>query len=479
MNDTAPKQKRKLLLPAVLGIVALLIIGFMVSRAGLDKALVRQRLDSSIVAMKERAKLQGRDIDIRYGDIEMAGGLMDRHVIVRNPVFTVKPLERAPLAPDALRKKTDTLMISTAQMVLYPKSTDLSSALISLPDPLNFATEEEPEKSLMKLQASTPLEVLVNQRTVDGVPRLQLSHQLPAKLDFTYLHVNEVQGTEDATPELTPVYETLNVAVAPGSSIATDMTQDGSSLGTVDVDIKQITLTPAKAPEGVITIAGIENRWNNVLTAENMSRITTTAKVGPITAPEGLMPNAPYAFSYDLAVEGPAVKAQAAANPEGETRNSTLVLKELTLSSKESTLTAQADFMATPSDIMPVGTAAIKLTNVNKALDSLRANQVLKPEMEQFLLPVLERVAGAPLASLTDLDIAVQRERGGAFMIGKTTFEELFAVVLKEMMARKTGGAMSGALTPVPQQRGLTPQLPAADKPRSAPIVVPDNGVRG
>ena len=93
---------------------------------------------------------------------------------------------------------------------------------------------------------------------------------------------------------------------------------------------------------------------------------------------------------------------------------------------------------------------------------------------------------------MKDLDIAIKRERGGAFQIGKTTFEELFATILKQAMQSKSGGAViipsskevppaptvPNTVAPAPQSK-LVPQLPPADKPRLSPIEVRDSGVRG
>ena len=53
-----------------------------------------------------------------------------------------------------------------------------------------------------------------------------------------------------------------------------------------------------------------------------------------------------------------------------------------------------------------------------------------------MVVPILELATGQKIADVTDAVIDVKRVRGGAFSIGKTTFEELFATFLKAAMTK-------------------------------------------
>ena len=93
-ETTAPinvlaKKKRKLVLPIAAVIVALSVGGFLASRAGLDKALVKQKLDEAIAQVKEQGRAKGRDITITYGEIDVVGSFASKHVVVHDPVITV------------------------------------------------------------------------------------------------------------------------------------------------------------------------------------------------------------------------------------------------------------------------------------------------------------------------------------------------------------------------------------------------------
>lgn len=483
MTELITPKKRSYLLPVALGIVALLMVGFVASRAGLDKALVKQKLDAAIASIKKKGREDGRDIEIKYGDLEVSGSFIDKHVIVHQPVFIIKPLEHKPLKPGA-EEASDSLVVTSDEMVIYPKSVDLSSATFSLPKPINFATENAPEKSLLLIQSNTPLEVTITQKNIAGAAHTLTSHTLPGTIDFTYLREQKAVGVEDATPTITPVYDMLTMRTTAGSVIETDLANDDSGHGSSDISIGQITLTPKSAPEGVVTIEGIKGHWINALNDKKNGMMQATANVGPITAPPSLLPYAPIAFELDFYSSEATSKA---AQADAEAEDSSIVLKKLELTTKDATLSAAANFTANASDTLPVGTASVKLSNMHYVLSELRKNSVLTPEKEEKIVPILEKIAGASLASLADLDIVIKRERGGAFMIGKTTFEELFAMVLKQAMQGKNPSGANAAQPAIPvpdaaiapQSRALVPQLPPADKPKLAPIAIPDNGVRG
>ncbi len=486
MTETTAK-KRKFLLPAILAVVALLVVGFLASRAGLDKAIVKQRLDEVIATLKERSRASGTDIEITYKDIEVTGNFIDKKVVVHEPMFRMRPLVKSTNpAPNHM----DSIVVTSPELIIIPKSVDLSSATYSLPKAINLADEATPDKSLLKVEPSTPLEVTLSETIKNNVTYMNTSHVPPASLKLTYLKVEQAEGVEDQAPTVNPVYRVLTVNVGAGSKAESSFATDNSGLGTADVNYKQITLVPEEQPEGVITVAGIDSHWSNVLNDKGFNVISAKSTVGPITADASILPHSPVAMDIDFSFEGPMNQAgvTAAQEPTGEARDTLIQLKKLELSFKDAGLSASGNFTATPSDILPVGSAALKVTNLPLILDTLRKNQVVTANNEAWLLPVIEKITGAPVASLTDVDVPITRERGGAFIVGKSTFEELFALMLKSAMAgsptpmqlNSDGAPVPKIETPVaPQSRNLVPQLPPANKARLAPIEIPDNSVRG
>lgn len=471
-------KKRKLLPFAILGIITVLAAGFFVSRAGLDKALVKQHVDAVIASIKEQGRDQGRDIDIRYKEITIAGGFLDKHVVLLEPSISIKPLEREPLGPDG-KRKMDSLVITTEYLLIDPKAVDLSSVTYSLPKPINFAPEDAPEKSLLKIEPSTPIAATMTKKKQGETSFTEIKSTLPQTIDITYLREQKAEGVEDATPTITPVYSSLGVQVAPDSTIYSHMADDDSGFGSIVLAIGNVTLTPKETPEGIISIAGVKLRWSNEITPEQRRMLAAKADIGPITAAQEILPYAPVALALDLEVDAPSAKENASAEAQ---KDASLKLKTFSITTKEAALTGEADFTSTAGDMLPTGTAKLQLTNFQYVLNELRKNGVFKATQEQTFLPMIEKISGKPVAEIQEFSVPISRQKGGAFMIGNASFEELFALLLQQAARPNTSNA-----EPVPHdgeeeikpQSGLVPQLPPVNRERSAPLPVPDQSVRG
>ena len=471
-TSSTTAKKRRFAKRLTIGVFAVVAFLFVLTQVGLDKALVKSKVDHYIEVMKQRGHEQNRDIEITYSDIEVVGGFTSRHAIIHDPKMVIRPLKPEPVQPGK-DPKADNLVVTTPSVMLYPKSRDLSSLRVSLPEAINVAAEDAPEKSLLKIASSSPLDVTVAQSTERGVAYTSVGYTAPSSIDFTYLREKQAEGVEDATPNLVPVYDTMHVTFAPDSTIATKIANDDSNLGKADVNFKTITLAPQSAPTGVITIAGIETHWSSTLNDKNVSVVEQQVNIGPMTGAADVLPYAPIQLVVDATLEGMNAHAGAAAE------NPTITLKKLMLSTKDSTLTATANFTTNPADVMPVGSAHLNLTNIPFIRSELHKHEVLTPENEAWLADMMQKITGTPFDQLKDADIAIDRPKGGAFKIGNTTFEEMVAMVLQHALKIKhTDGTATPAI-PQPATGGHAPVLPDKDKPKSKPIAIPDNGVRG
>lgn len=514
MNETTPKKKRGLVLPIAIAIVAIAVIGFIASRAGLDKALVKQQLDQFAADLKERGHQQGRDLSLSYGELEVVGSFASKHVVVHNVSLTVKPLENRP-RPEGAAKQIDSIVVSTPSAEIYPEAVDLSALRIQLPEPINVAGSDQPNKSLLKVTSNVPLTTTVAQKTVNNVAYNSVSYQSPTTMEFTYLREEQAKGEEEKTPTLEPVYDTLTFSTAQGSGFTSDIAADKSGLGEMKLTYKDITLTPKSAPEGALKIAEITSSWSNSLNEKKLNVVHGALKMGPVTSAAKDAPYLPLALDVDATYEGAMPKT-----PEAiasiQSQDSSMVLKSFSLTSKDASLKATANFTANAADVLPVGTANVTLTNAPFVLGELRKYGVLNAQSEPMVDSVVLLITGQPVAQLKDLVVPVERARGGSFKIGNTTFEELFAVFLKQAMQTRSGqppiapapgqpplpasgigapmvppaGApvvgqppvrAPGVITAPPPgaQPPHVPTLPPADKPKAAPIPVPDHGVRG
>jgi len=294
-------------------------------------------------------------------------------------------------------------------------------------------------------------------------------------MDLTYLRVREAEGAEEATPSLVPVYETIQLAAAPGSGFRSSQADDKSGIGKASVDFKHVVITPKAAPEGALKVEQISGEWSNSLNEKKLNVVRALLNVGPVTSGDAGLPYLPVSLTLDATYEG-AMPKTAQTISGIQSPESAMKLTSFSLTSKEASVKASANFTANASDVLPVGTASLSLANVPFMLSELRKYRVLNDQTSPLVEQVLQRMTGVPIAEMTDVTIPIERVRGGSFTIGKTTFEELFALFLKEALQVKQGGE---ATIPEGLKPPLVPNLPPADKPRAAPIEIPDHGVRG
>ena len=440
------KSSRRVLVGTL---VLLALIGgtvLVASKAGLDKALVKQQLDALATQLKENGARQGRDIAFTYGDVAIKGGFTDRHAEISNPTLVVKPLEaegfEQPKEPQTLRFSSDMLMV-------YPKSADLSHVLLALPQPIEVHDAVQDGQRLLRIAPSTPLEVGYATVKKQDARVIEWSFDAPKETKFTYLREQIAEGEEDATPTVTPVYDTLVLTMESGTGALS--VEQTSNLGEGSLEMKSLALAPESEPEaGRITIDAITSAWSNTRDEKNVNTVHSSMAIDTINADEKLIPYAPISAALDVTYEGiiPNSVEEQALIASAETA---IKLKTLSVTTKDAAFNATADFVASPEDRLPVGMASVTLTNLPFLVNEFKQRKLLTDAHEQTLAALLQQVTGTPYAELKDVTVDVQRTRGGSFQIGKTTFEELFATLLQASM---------GQAKPTP----LVPAAPAEKK---------------
>lgn len=480
MQSTTAKKRSPFMFIAG-GILLLALIGFFASRAGLDKALVKQQLDDFIAQVKEKGKAQGRDIEITYGELQVIGSFASKHVVVHDPVLTIQPTNRKAPTPGQ-KPVVDALRVTTPAIEIFPEAIDLTALRIQLPAPINFASADAPDTSLLSIKNNVPPVVTISHKKLADVPYTDVKYQSPSEMEITYLREQQAKGEEEKTLTIIPVYDTLIIRMAQGSGFTSSVAGDESGLGEASITIRDMVMTPKSAPEGAIKVAQIIGQWSNALSDKKLNVLHGSLNVGPITSDNTTVPYLPIALDIDATYEG-AIPKNAQAIASIQSPESLITLKQFSLTTKESSLKATANFTANASDVLPVGTASVTLANTPFVLQELRKYKVVNAHNEAMISTILQLLTGTPVEQLVDVSIPIERARGGSFKIGKTTFEELFAVLLKEALQKRPAADVPATLTPslAPDgaNRPLVPTLPPADKPKSTPIEIPDQGVRG
>lgn len=423
---------KRVLLISVAIIAAIIAVGLLASRMGLDKALLRQHVDAFATDIAEKGRKEGRDIRFTYKGIDITGGFSDRHAVILAPQLSIQPLAGE-------GKKTspaDNLIVRTSEVAIYPEAADLSEATVSLAQPIEFFDASDESRKLLTIASATPFDAKIEQHSIGKRPYLTITQNLPASIDLTYLREKQATGAEEATPTIVPVYETLVLTQAEGGHIRSDMAQDGSGLGEAEIKLTNLVLTPEVVPEDAIRIAQFTSGWKHSINEKSHHVMDVKLHLGDITADPRMLPYGPLAMKLQATYEGAAPQtAQDLAAIRAQ--ESSIKLHHFAITAKDASLTATADFVASATDILPVGMANIAMTNVPFVIAQLTKLGVIHADNEPFISDIATLVTGTPYAEIVDANIEINRARGGSFVIGKTTFEELFATVLKSTMQRQ------------------------------------------
>lgn len=424
---TAPSRISKKLASILLAVAVLGVAVVLLLRSGIDRDQLQKQVDAFATSLHERAEQHGRDVTLTYGAIDIEGGLTQRHGVIRDVKLTIQPMDSSGT------DKNVPLVVGTAVVEIYPDSADFSAVEIRLPQPIDFTNEGDSAKKLLTVKADIPLTLALAQMEKDATKYLDLTHNVPTKTELTYLREQQTRGEEDETPELVPVYKTLTVTAAPGGEIRSHTSMDDQNLGVIAVNIKGLRLLPEGVPNGEIDIAEILLDSSKLVNEKGQTVGALKVRVGEITAAAEFLPYAPISLTVDGSYESAKTPQDLAAIASSA---ASVKLSDFTLTTKEAKLMAKGDFTSKSSDILPEGAANITLTNVPYVLKELRENGVVNDTNEGFVVPVLEMTTGQKIADITDAVIEIKRSQGGAFAIGKTTFEELFAAMLKNALAQ-------------------------------------------
>ncbi len=161
------------------------------------------------------------------------------------------------------------------------------------------------------------------------------------------------------------------------------------------------------------------------------------------------MPYGAFSAAIDMAYDGP-MPDENDKDFDWSKAKASFVLNALKLGAKDTSLEATADFKTAEGELLPVGKANIKIINLKFIRDELEKQGVLDKESDMLLGALVLKITDQKMKDVTDLSIDISREAKGSLKVGKSNFEDLFAIVL-------TGGALA------PKE--------AAD---TAPVIAPD-----
>jgi hypothetical protein len=454
----SPKKKssiKKFILPVFLLVVAIGVGVFFVSKAGLDKALFKQALDAWIEQSENRAANDGMDLSIAYDEVTIAGGFINRHAIIHN-------LRVTKTEPDSMSAK---VTYRTAEVNFIPKSSDFESFTLRLPTPL-----EKIESNLSDVTASlvseAPLVIEVDSINRQDEIYLRIRHQLSPKMTLRHLVGQEATGAEEATPTLSPRYESIEVTNNQGmmNYLVYEKTM---LLAQAAFAVDNIRIVPVGNEQKTVSVDSISWNFEDDFNRKKNSKMSVDFSLDNLVANDEYIANTPISLRVNFAYVGamPETPEQlAVATPQ----HTSFKLSNFALHTKAAKLDATADFVSSGDDILPVGAATVTITDLPAWRNLLADAKLTDVKTEEVANTFLLRTVGERLVDAKDVTIDINRARGGVFVIGKTTLEEVMAIVF--------GGMRTPLDTPVPAsaETSQEPEIkPEADKAQKAPVPPP------
>ena len=415
-TDAKPKKLSSFILPVIGAIAVVTVLGyFAATHVGLDKQVVVKALDVWAQQMKIYGSSHGENINFAYDDVEMKGAAANRHAIVKQV-----RLEVISPADDVNAGKIT--QIATDAVELHPSSASFSSLKVALPDPLKVTENGE---AVVTIHAEKPFELLVEREKKSGMAWVSSDLRLPHAITF-----------EAPKPEETFVLRFDENAVAQ-MTISEDMQQLGDvklSLANLQIDDAQgTTAVRAKTLQLISTDKAAE---------DGNHQLSFKAAVDELFSDEEEMPYGAISAMADVLYTGPVLKGQAV---DWSATQAQFDLNDLKIAMADAALEAKGSFKTGGGELLPVGSAHLKVKNFAFIRDELAKQGMLDDESNKVLHALLSKAVGADYDTAEHLDLPVSREKGGSLKLGNITFEEALAIVL-------TGGKIAPAPAPAPEK---------------------------
>lgn len=446
-TETKPSKPGKFIIPVV--VVILLIAGvgyFVATQTGLDKQMVENAVNQWGQEMQAYAKAEGKEVTFAYDAIEMAGAATDRHAIIMNPRFSVMIEDEQP--------EPVKLTLRTESAALYPQSVKMNAVRVHLDKPIMINADGE---NVGKITSEQPLNITGIRHEKEGVPYVDTQWPLPEKVTIESLKTQEV----------------ITVTATAGGNLSSSMAVGKPGLGAFATQLADLQAVDS-AGQNLLSMKSlfvdVLSKKAAVTQAQPVADaqlaqpqqeqydVTLRARIEELAGMPEEMPYGAVSVNLDADYTGPLPQENEAV--DWATVPSHLMLKDFTVKTKDASLQAIADFETGSGDLLPVGTAQVKVNNFAFIRDELRRKDALNQQDEAILGALLRRMVGTGLNETENLDVALKREQGGSLHMGDLTFEEALAIVL-------TGGKIAnneaeiqepGALEPGGQQQDGNPQ---------------------
>jgi len=412
---------------AIILVVLLLLttVGFFVSRAGLDKELVDKRLTEWSDIVAEKAAAKGYKFQFTHGEVSVEGGLFSRKA--------VSPKIVARFTSDAGNGEDSGWEIATDVVEILPKSASLQALSVHFTAPVNIRGDH---RYRIEYTPELAIDLFSADNANDNSKSIGFRADIPSSVVMTYINRD---GTE------------LPVKISSGKGSYSKGAIDSSKL-----IITKETLINNPKIEGfglVLTAQSIKGT-RNVLYEDHNIAVTydVAGNKMNLSAPWNVFGD----FNGNLKL---GLEAPLGVLPNGAIAENHFNLEKFTLKTPKSSIEAQGNIRTTSDELVPVGTASLKLNGVNDLFSKLREAKAVTEMQEGLIRSLLSKVASVTATSGDSAVVSLERQPGAAFYVGDLPFEELMAQMLGEILKSKVDTVKAPIISDKPVS-----DKPAADK---------------
>jgi hypothetical protein len=402
MTDQTPAEPEKtsyvkFAIPIIIAVLLVAGVGYLTSKkGGVDKALVEGQLQNWIAQVEE----QYPETELDYGALEMAGGATDRHAII-------KDIRIAYDMPDKDGEPMD-VEILLPEVKVEPKNVSFSEYAVTFLQPVRITEDDE----TTTLSVEPALKADVSVRSAERGERV--SYKAPLSGAW------RIENSDEPNAVL--------MTVAEGAQISGEYGTQSRLDGAVSLSVSGLSAVSEDEPDETMTLGSLQldSVWQPLL--EGQGAATLSLSLQELFTDEENMPYGPLNIALEGEYSGPMPEDERAIDWTNE--KALVDISNLSIEAADVALNAKLNFQTGRGELLPIGEGQLDVRNFAYVLKELRAREALGDAEAKLLDVLAKQITGTKLDAITDLSIPRKRVDGGSLQVGKSSFEELFAIVL-------------------------------------------------
>ncbi len=461
-----------LLVFVVLLPVVLFLIWFGAASLFMNKAVVEENLQKLASEFERIGNENDQTIKFTYGDIEFKGWGYKKQAVVHKIAVDIVSKEANP----------EKFKLSTEEVAVSLDPVNPKRLLVSFAKPIAVA---QGDYNAGSLDYSEPVLVSYMKTDVGGVEGFRYDVTLPQQIGFIAPKAAET-STQATTTQENPVDGGMKNFIYSMNFSKTPVLQyifvPSQKVSTVEYDFSGASITGDGKTK--IAVGNWVSRFNEQ-EGDREGRLAGkySLDIADIVVSAGENNSKPYAISFntdytvDYLKSAPAEQAQkmsvdpavAAKNEDNDNmytskspdENRDITINRLSFSSPDFNLNVSGKFANDKADPLPFGEININIDDIKNFL----ASDIMAAQDKKLLNAVIAKVTGAPVEGQTQVTIPIKREKMGVLFVGKTTFEELAAVLFTGMMMPSQSSGENTNMPMLDEAPSAIPPMPMGSSP--------------